>query len=175
MRILAASIASAIALFLFGFVWWGVLMPVVKPAKVLSDPALVAQMSSTLSESAVYFYPDPAVEPADATGPMAILYFNTDMPNMGKMMGLGLGHMFVVSLLAATWVATRNLTSFGERFKHVFLLGLFVALWADIGNFIWWRHPASWAFYNFGYDILSWSIAGAIIAAVANRDIRLGS
>ncbi len=166
MRILVASLVAAIALFFFGFLWWGLLMPAVQPASVITDQALVEKMSSSLNESAVYFYPDPAVEPGDASGPMAILYFNIDLPDMGKMMGMGFGHMFVTALLVTLFVASQKLSSFAARLKLVFGLGLFVALWADVGNMIWWRHPPQWTAFHVAYDVFSWLLAGAIIAAI---------
>jgi len=166
MRVLAASFVTAIALFFFGFLWWGVLMPFVRPTTVISDQTLIDNMSSSLNESAVYFYPDPATEPGESSGPMAILYFNTDMPDMGRMMGMGFAHMFVAAVLVTMLVSSRKLPSFAERFRFVFCLGLFVAWWADVGNMIWWRHPSGWTAFHFGYDVLSWLLAGAIIAAI---------
>ncbi len=165
MRILFAALVTALALFFFGFVWWGLLMPVIGPAKAIADQALVEKMSTSLSESGVYFYPDPAVEPGDASGPMAILYFNTDMPQMEIMMGLGFGHMFATAILVGLFVSSRKLPAFSERFVLVSFIGLLVALWTDIGNLIWWRYPLLWAMYHLGYDIFSWLLAALILAA----------
>lgn len=117
-------------------------------------------------ESAIYFYPDPATEPGESTGPMAILYFNTDMPEMGKMMGMGFAHMFLTAFLVSLFVSSRHLPSYTERLKFVFCVGLLIALWADVGNMIWWRHPPGWTAFHFGYDVLSWLLAGSIIAAI---------
>lgn len=166
MRIFVASLVTAIVLFVFGFVWWGLLMPVVRPASVIADQELVEAMSSSLNESALYFYPDYAEEPGDSSGPMAILFFNREMPSMAKMMGMGFGHMFVSALLVSLFVSYLRLRSFAGRLTFVFSLGLFVAVWADVGNMIWWRHPTLWTAFHFGYDVLSWLLAGVMIAAI---------
>ncbi|MEZ6132655.1 MAG: hypothetical protein R3C59_28645 [Planctomycetaceae bacterium] len=166
MRILVASFVTAIALFFFGFLWWGMLMPIIEPTTVISDQALIDSMSSSLNESAVYFYPDPATEPGESTGPMAILYFNTDMPDMGKMLGMGFGHMFITALLVTAFVSSQKLPTFAARFGVVFFVGLLIAVWADVGNMIWWRYPPGWTAFHFGYDVLSWLLAGVIIAAI---------
>ena len=138
--------------------------------KTITDETLVAKMSDSLDESAVYFYPDPGSKPSDPASPMAILYFNTEMPPMGPMMGMGFAHMFLVALLVSMFVSSRKLPTFAERLKLVAFLGLFVALWADVGNMIWWHHPPGWAAFHFGYDFLSWLLAGSIIAAIVKPD-----
>jgi hypothetical protein len=166
MRFLVASLVTAVALFLFGFLWWGVLMPIVRPVSVITDQALVEKMSSSLNESGIYFYPDPATEPGESAGPMAILYFNSESPQMGPMMGIGFAHMFLTALLVSMFVSSRKLPSYSDRLKFVFCLGLLIALWADVGNMIWWRHPPGWTAFHFGYDVLSWLLAGSIIAAM---------
>ena len=166
MRVIASALVTAIALFFFGFIWWGILMPIVKPAEVITDQAVVDSMNSTFSGSGVYFYPDPATASEATSGPWAILYFDPNMPDMGSMMGMGFGHMLLTAFAATLFVRFRNLPTFADRFKFVAGLGLFVALWADIGNMIWWHHPTPWAVFHFGYDLLSWVLAGAIIAAI---------
>ena len=166
MRIFVASLVTAIALFFFGFVWWGLLMPVVRPASVIADQGMIEKMTASLDESALYFYPDYAEAEGDSAGPVAILFFNREAPSMSAMMGMGIGHMFVTALLVSLFVSFVPLRSFAERLTFVVCLGLFVAVWADGGNMIWWRHPPLWTAFHFGYDALSWLLAGAIIAAI---------
>ncbi|MEZ6131557.1 MAG: hypothetical protein R3C59_23045 [Planctomycetaceae bacterium] len=62
--------------------------------------------------------------------------------------------------------ANLRLHSFTGRLAFVFCLGLFCAVWADVGNMIWWRHPPLWTAFHFAYDTLSWLLAGVIIAAI---------
>ena len=166
MRVVVAALASAIALFFFGFLWWGVSMPALQLAGVIEDQTVVDSMSSAFKESGIYFYPDPSKEPGEATGPMAILYYTAKVPEMGATMGMGFGHMLLTALGVTLFVHSMKFQTFSERFRFVCCLGVFLALWADIGNMIWWHHPTTWAIYHFGYDVLSWVVAGAIIAAI---------
>ena len=166
MRILIASLLSAVALFFFGFLWWGILMPIAKPSKVITDAALIETLRASMPESGWYFYPDYTHSEHNDAGPMAIVNFHTDMPNMGLMMATGIGHMFISALLVSVSLAFSPRRTFPERFAFVFFVGLIVAVWADLGNMIWWRHPPLWTAYNFAYDLLSWSIAGIIIAFI---------
>jgi hypothetical protein len=170
MRVALASGLSAVVLFFFGFVWWGMLMPVLQPADVITDSTLVDKMNASLNESGLYFYPT-YVEPVDANaGPMATLYFNTSAPSMPMMMGMGFVHMLVSALLASIGLSFVSRRAFMERFALVFFLGLFVAVWADLGNMIWWRYPLAWTAFHFAYDVLSWLLAGLIIASIVRPD-----
>ena len=167
MRLLISAVVTAIALFFLGFLWWGILMPIVRPAEVITDQAVIESMSETFSESGLYFYPDYAeAEGASKPGPMVIAYFYTDQPAMGPMMGAGFGHMLVTALLVSWIVSLSNRSLFVDRVKIVAVLGWFVALWADVGNMIWWRHPPLWTVFHIGYDLISWLVAGLIIAAI---------
>ena len=168
---MVVAAVSAIVLFFFGFLWWGVAMPVVRPAEVISDETVVDSLSDGLSETSIYFYPDygdPEAHSED--GPMVIAYFFTDRPAMGQMMGAGFGHMLISALLVSWIVSKVNRPSYWERVRIVALLGVFVAIWADVGNMIWWRHPAMWTVFHFFYDVLSWLVAGLVIAAIIKPD-----
>lgn len=164
MRIILASFLSAVVLFFVGFVWWGLLMPVVRPAGVVSDPEVIATLDASLERTGLYFHPDYANAPDESTGPMALIYFIQKSPSMGTMMGLGFGHMFFSAFLASVIVSLCALKSFAKRVGIVLALGLFVGVWADIGNMIWWHHPTAWAAYQFAYDVVSWLLAGVVIA-----------
>ena len=166
MRIAVASFACALVLFVFGFLWWGILMGIVLPANVLNDEALVSQLDDALDESGLYIYPDYATQSEEPIKPWAILYFNKEAPEMGPMMGAGFLHMLVTAFFASLVVDKLSLPSFPNRVVAVFCLGLFVAIWADVGNAIWWRHPMPWTLFHFGYDVISWLLAGLVIASI---------
>ena len=166
MRLLAAALFSAIILFFFGFLWWGVLMPILKPVGIISSNDLVTNMSEALPTSGLYMYPSYVEHDESHTGPMAILFYEKTAPFMPLMMGMGLGHMFVTALIASIFVSWLSPPTFTQRLGIVVLLGLFVAVWADVGNMIWWRHPIAWTAFHFAYDLLSWLIAGLVIAAL---------
>ena len=165
-RVIVAAIVTAVVLFFAGFVWWGILMPLVQPAEIITNQAVVTAMSDGLNQSGLHIYPDYRDAAAQGTGPMVFAYYFTDPPNMGVMMGSGFVHMIVSALLASTFVAILMSQSFWRRFLVVFCLGLFVAVWADIGNMIWWRHPVEWTLFHFGYDVFSWALAGLVIASI---------
>ncbi len=141
-------------------------MGIVLPANVLDDPALVQQLDASLDESGLYIYPDYATQSEEAISPWVFVYFNKDAPTMGPMMGAGFLHMLVTAFFVSILVHKLSLSTFKERFVAVACLGLFVAIWADVGNAIWWRHPMPWTLFHFGYDVISWLLAGFVIGSI---------
>lgn len=170
MRIALASILTAVALFFFGFLWWGILMPIIKPATVLAEGDLVEAMGTALPSDGLYFYPDYAEPPE--SGPVAMIFYRDAVPDMGMTMGMGFGHMLITALIVCVVVSRLNLPTFGQRMGWVAFLGLFVAVWADAGNMVWWHHPPNWVAFHAAYDLLSWCVAGLIIAAIVVPKIK---
>ena len=91
---------------------------------------------------------------------------------MGKMMGLGFAHMFLSTLLVCIALSFSPRRTFAGRLGFVFFLGLFVAVWADLGNMIWWRYPPAWTGYHFAYDARAWLLAGLVIAVILKPSVR---
>ena len=166
MRIAIASVVSAVILFFAGFVWWALLMQAAKPAGVIEDAALVEHMAQSLGSTGLYIYPTYMKDTSNEAGPMALVYFNSVKPAMGPTMGKGFAHMLASSVIVCLIVYNFASDSFAKRFTCVVWLGVFVAVWADLGNMIWWNHPPFWAAFHCGYEIVSWTIAGLAIAAI---------
>ena len=166
MRIVIASLLSAIVLFFFGFLWFGILMPTVKPAGVITDATVVEKLGSSLTESNVYFHPDYTDHSEEHSGPVTMMFYATEARAMGMTMGLGFAHMFLTTLLVCIFLSSSPRHTFAGRLAFVFFLGLFVAVWADLGNMVWWHHPPMWTGYHFAYDALSWLLAGLVIALI---------
>ncbi|MCM2375009.1 hypothetical protein [Aporhodopirellula aestuarii] len=163
MRITLASFLAAIVLFLSGFLWWGFLMPIAMPAKVLQDDALAEQIITSLTEPGLYIYPDYTSQEHAAT---SMLFYNSEPPPMLAIMGAGFLHMFASALFISLVVSRLEIASTSGRIAMVSSFGCFVAWWANVGHLIWWRHPYSWTAFHVAYDISSWVLAGIVIALI---------
>lgn len=166
MRVPIAAFAAAVAMFFIGYIWWSPVMYLVKPVGEIESQEVITAMDKALSEPGVYKHPGYEQSMDTHEGSVAMLYYVPEMPNMLKLMGIGFAHMLMCSVLASVLVSTLNSKTFIARFGVVFFLGLFVALWADVGNMIWWFHPTGWGVFHIAYDLVSWAAAGAIIAAI---------
>ena len=175
-KLLLASLLAAIGMMAWAFVFWVTPLGsgLVQPAGQ-GDPALMAALSS-LPASGVYYVPGMAEggdEEAWAetyrTGPIAHVFVSLEgrEPMPPTLYIWGFLHMLVTGLLLAflLTLALPALGGFGARVGFVFLAGLAAAIWGQIGQPIWFFH--SWGYHIFYavYDLVSWLVAGLILAA----------
>lgn len=178
-RVLLAAVLSAVLMFLWGAVYWMVLGGAERtqaPLPPESQKAIVNAMKSSGMETGMYMHPFPvndsdeeATMRADAdhlNGPLfQLAYHKEGAPVMDpKLMGMGLAHMALVALVAASLTAlvAKSLPTLPRRFAFVLLLAVMASVWANLGDVIWWRHPLHYAAGNMLYQV----IAGALMAAV---------
>ena len=69
----------------------------------------------------------------------------------------------MVFLLAIVLATAGRRTYFG-RFMLVFWLGLFVAVWAEMSDVVWFFYPLSYACLKQSYHVTSMIVVGAILA-----------
>jgi hypothetical protein len=187
-RVLLASLASAVVLFLWGFIFWSALAMMVSPWKPIAaggDPDVIATLRQSFPESGVYMYPwvdksrgdQPSLEEEfarqHAAGPFVqIVYHANGVPasEMGKMMGWGFAHMFISAALCCVLLAmSEPLCCYGARVCFVFGLGVFATLWIEGANLIWWHHPSSHVAFMGTYNVVAWLLAGLVIGAIVKK------
>ncbi|HYE97034.1 MAG TPA: hypothetical protein VD962_12570 [Rubricoccaceae bacterium] len=178
--LLLGAVLAAVVLFLFGFVVWG-LMPVDPFSTVSDEPALSQTLVQVLPASGVYLLPDEgdteeefaAATEAMRRGPLAMVFFRREgvEPMAPAVFALGFLHMFVTALLLGLVLrqAAPALPSYGARVAFVALLGLTAAVWARLGEPIWWHFPWGFHLLYFFSDLLSWTLAGLVLARFVRR------
>lgn len=161
-RVILASLASAVVLFFWGFFYWSFLAMMVSPWKPIAaegDPDVVATLRQAFPESGVYMYPwvdtsggdqagmDEEFQQQHAEGPIVQVFYHASgisTSDMGKTMGFGFAHMLVSAVICCTLLAMAEpLCCFGARVCFVFGLGVFGTLWIEGANIIWWHYPSS--------------------------------
>jgi hypothetical protein len=184
-RVLLGSFAAAVAMFIWGWVFWGVIGMILNPYKPVPDPhasVIVAAAKAAFTESAVYRYPHPGGgsggsdwEAQHREGPIVeIVYHSEGAPPMNpKMMVLGFLHMwftaFVVGLIMNQFSASARLSSFRDRLVFVIILALLSSLWIDTGRYIWFYHPFTHELFHAVYHISGLTVAGLVLAAIVKR------
>ena len=191
-RILAGSFAAAIAMFIWGWVFWGALGMALNPFRPIPAPAaqvIVAAAKAAFTESAVYRYPHPGGEnqgspaasaPVDweqqhREGPLIEIVYHADggSPMSPKMFVLGFLHMwftaFVIGLIMNQFGASARLSSYRDRLAFVIILGFLSSLWIDTGRFIWFYHPFFHELFHAFYHISGFLVAGLVLAATVKR------
>ncbi len=174
---LVGSALSALAMFFWGFLWWGAphYLPYKTAMKTAPDEAaLAASLSAALPATGVYLLPNPAsgataedVQKRASAGPTAQVFFMKEGAAMdGSVFLWGYVHMFVASFLGAlllqrTVAAT---TGYGSRAALVLLVGLAGSFFSNLGKPIWWHQPWDYHLTYFVYDFSSWLLAALILA-----------
>lgn len=187
-RIILAAVFSAIAMFFWGFVYWsvsGVTYQLMSPLPESAADDIAAVLRRDKLPSGMYVYPLPA-NPDDAelakdfeelhlAGPRFQLAHRLEGgPMMSPgVMGLGLGHMFLVALVAAllTALALPALGSFAKRFGFVALLTLLGILWTNPGDVVWWLHSPIYCLGQMVYGGVGGLLMAAFIAGIVRPQL----
>ncbi len=172
-NLVLGALLAAVVLFAWGFVFWG-LIPNAGVQMHPDEAALQQHLAEGIPETGAYYVPFPAG--ADDTesmarheaGPIAFLFIRLEgrplMP-VSTMIG-GFLHMLITALLIGMLLRMLlpSLPAWRDRVLFVALAGLAAALWSDFTVPIWWHTP--WAFFVWlaVYDIIAWTLAGAVLA-----------
>ena len=192
-RVILASVVSAVVLFAWGFVYWSVLAMMFSPWHAISpegEPDVIATVKQAFPESGVYMYPwvdsssgdqqgsdeqgtEEDFQQQHAEGPIVqVFYHAAGIPaaEMGKTMGFGFVHMLVCAVISCFLLASaKPLCCYSARVCFVFGLGLFATLWIEGANVIWWHHPTSHALFLGAYNVIAWLLAGLVIGAIVKK------
>jgi hypothetical protein len=179
-RLLLASFLAALAVFVWGFVFWGLSpMSAAVMQSADDDQAAQAALRETFPKSGVYFVPSPAGDPAavDAlhrAGPVAMVHIQMDgRPAMDPGIFVwGFVHGWLVCLILG-WLLLRAgpaLPAYRSRVLFIAAAGFAAALFIDYGDTIWWYSDRSWQLLNLTYNTVAWLVAGVVLAAILKPD-----
>lgn len=181
LRVLSAAVISAILIFVWGFLFWGVMGVGEKFLKPLpAELDLLAVLRGSQAESGMYVYPMPTkMGNAEAEaefkekhqeGPLLQLAYHREgaPPLAPAMFAKGLALNFAVALLSACLVAlvAPSLPTFGRRLGFVLLLSLIVAAWTNVGDVVWWFHSPQYCLGNMAYTLVAGLLMGLVIATI---------
>jgi hypothetical protein len=178
-KVLIASVLAAVALFLWGFIYW---MPLATAVGIYEPAPNEAALGQALKEQlgtadGFYFLPvdtadQAALEARHQAGPIAfVAYRSAGGPMLDpKNLVFGFLHELASAFLMALllyWLAPR-LRSYGERVKLVASAGFVVAFFGNLGRPIWMVQPWSFHIFHFVYEATCWLLVGAILAWFIN-------
>ena len=180
-RVLLAALCSAVLMFLWGFLFWGLLnMGSLLMQPLPAELDVLASLRGSQAPSGMYVYPAPqgmndAEKMEEFTrqhreGPLLQLAYRAEgsEPMPPAVLALGFGHYFVVALLTATMVACggKGLTCFLSRFMSVMTMVVAATIWANAGDAIWWFHSPRYCLGNSIYQLVAGALMAAVVAAV---------
>ncbi|MGJ8669122.1 MAG: hypothetical protein ACSHXK_06505 [Oceanococcus sp.] len=180
--VILGSIIGAALVFMWGFLFWGVL-PFGNTAVVgVEDQAgLQAQLDAYLDETGVYMLPfskdetDAEYQALHAKGPIATVYYRAEgsEPMAPSTFLMGYLHEVVVLLIMGIMLKLAAVGSYGSRFVVVLLGGFAGSCFSSLAGPIWWLEPWNRAVIDLSYQAVAWLLAALVMAAMvkpAGRD-----
>jgi hypothetical protein len=180
-RLVTGSFLAAVAMFIFGAVYWTMPLPYSSLRSVEEHGVAAALAAGIFPESGLYMLPDPNLAATDPEtfarlhreGPvvMANVVHDPGEPMRTSTFVDGFLHEFGSCLLIGVLMsmAAPAFPTVGRRAAFAALMGFTAAFFIDIGATVWWRMPLSWQFYQLVYNTVAWSIAGLVLARFVGR------
>jgi len=168
-------LVAAIALYVWGFLFWGVsTIPYESLKQTADDEATQQMLRQYFPESGTYLVPGPNHEADEREalsleGPVATVHIDVDgASTMDPVMMIG---GFVLDVIVVALLAMLFRVAGAREFRDFVRLSLATAAVAvvmiDIGDIIWWQETASWkvwpAIYNFTGILLAGHLLGAFM------------
>jgi hypothetical protein len=182
MKRLLGVVLGAVVLFIWGFVFWGLLPTPASIFQDLTDESAVSDvLRSNAPASGVYAIPDASLMGRDAaeygrrheSGPVAMIFIHpAGLPVMPpSMMAAGFLNMlvFVVLMSLLLGMAAPALETYGRRAAFVFLAGVVAVAFIDLGQPVWWRHTWDYWLANAAYHAVGALLVGLVLARFQTR------
>lgn len=191
MRIIVASLVSAIVLFVWGAISWMVLPWHSATINTLNgEDTVVAAINVGASKSGAYFFPAPAKGELSEDdqkafmerhkkGPIGMIMYNAEgidlMSPKAFIRGFALG--FLASLIAAGIVAesTRAQASWVVRVLIVVGLGVFAGLTGHLALWNWMHFPKDWTVVMVLDGLVASLLSGVVIASIVKPTHQLAA
>jgi hypothetical protein len=175
-KLISGSFLAAVAMFIFGAVYWTSPISNVGIHEVTDDLVAQALLGQTFPETGVYWVPGMSLysenpelfETLHVAGPVAMVNIvHSPGPSMAPSTFIyGFLHNLVACLLIGLLLfrAAPALATYGARVGFVFLAGIATAFFVEMASVIWWRMPLINQLVSALYDILAWLLAGLVLA-----------
>ena len=175
-KLLLGSFLAGLALFMWGFVYYG-LSGI--PYKTLGTPASTAPavLQENFPADGTYIIPSPTSEiipELQAQGPVAMVHIRPQgVPSVGAMMANGFIHGWIYCLMLGLLLQQIcKKSGYGDRVWFVTQVGIAGAFVARFGDAIWFWQSWSWQISSFAYSVIGAAIAGAVLAGFIKSPIR---
>lgn len=172
MRLILGSVLTAVAIFMWGFLFWGHNVPDIKSLEPAAETAVLDTLKTNIPADDVYYLPGMRGDEADWTkrheaGPLAQITYRAKGANpMDPMVFVkGFAHMLVTALILgfALSMVAGGLPSYRQRVVVVVLFGLAASVFAHLSDPIWMLDPWRYSLLTALYDFVSYLLAGLIL------------
>ena len=173
-KYVVAPALAALAMFVFGAVFWMSPFPYQTLTPASNDSATALTLAQIFPTSGTYIIPGPGLKDEKLVaelyrrGPSAMVQITKEGHEMVEpaVFIKGYVHYFAVAvlLMALLVYATPLFHSFWCRVRFSAVVGLLGALLITCSNPIWWHHPWGWNLMMALYAVLEFTVAGLVLA-----------
>ncbi|MDA7979867.1 MAG: hypothetical protein MPJ50_13955 [Pirellulales bacterium] len=185
-RVILGSILSAILMFAWGFVVWGIVAATMsdKLGRFTPYQSLPQEVETSMldamkdSSSGMYLYPNPDFSTEEkknetkqkaADGPFMIVAYSTQGEDNEMMTyGIGFAHMLFTAFLLGSLlrIAAPAIKSIGSRVSFVIAMGLTMTVFILGRDIIWYHQDIGHYFFLAVYYLGSFIMAGIVLGAL---------
>jgi hypothetical protein len=166
------SVAAAVAMFFWGFLFWGATTLPYQVMRPVADlPALQQALRAALPETAVYLMPHPSQGSQEEVSKLMeqgsfgrIIFVREGVQMGGSTFLFGFLHNIVTAFLLSLLLRAAAPSSYGSGVTLVVLAGLAGAVASNLGKPIWYFHPWAVHVVDFVYDLTLAAVAGLVLA-----------
>ncbi len=184
-NIILGSVFASLAMFVWGFVFWATPIShgVSQQISLSEEAAIASALSGAITEDGAYILPgfnngtDENFAARMLAGPVAMVHFRAAgaQPMDPMLMLKGYLHMLVSAFILALVLHSvkEKVTGYGAKVKLVVLFGLAAAVFANLGQPIWFYQSWTHHLYLAGYDFVAWLAAGLVLARFIRARYRM--
>lgn len=163
MKLAAGIVVTALALFVFGFLFWGANPLPYASWNETPDPAAAeAAVQAQFPQTGVYSVPNAGEVPS---GVWAMLYVRhhppQSVPALGEMLK-GLAHYLLVAGVLA--LVLRHRAALGETVRRAAVLGVAAVVVVEGSDVAWWGYPLAWKLWGAAYHVLVFALGALVLA-----------
>ena len=157
---------TAIVLFIFGFLYWGVSpLPYTAVNSAADQEAALADIKRHFPDTGAYMIPTAADMELLAEGSQAVVYVDHEVPASQPdpaSMALGLVHNVLMALVV--FLLLRNQDGMSQHLRTGALVGLAAVVVIEGSDTLWWLYPLSWKIHSVVYHFLCFVLAAALLS-----------
>lgn len=178
-RFILGTLLAAVAMFLWGMIFFMSPIPYGTLEETNDDRMAGAALVEHFPTSGTYFVPsmksddDSLMMEMFTNGPIATVNIQREgMENMWGGMITGFVLMLITAALLMILLRTvsSTLRTYSSRVIFVLLVSLAASLYFNLSDSIWWHAAWSWSLMQCLYSVVSWLVAGLVLAKFSGPD-----
>ena len=157
---------TAIVLFIFGFLYWGIsTLPYTALNSTADQEAALGDIKRHFPDTGAYLVPSADNMELLTKGSQAVVYVDHEVPPSQpdpQAMALGFVHNVLIALVV--FLLLRNQESMSQHLRIGALAGLAAVVVIEGSDVAWWLYPLSWKLHGAVYHFLCFVLAAALLS-----------